>query len=102
MTDEVPIPTPPLSAEELEAFTKLSPKEVEAIDQAVLSCCLPRWRKVAMVVIRVKEKLGEQYPQFSYVLYSERIRVLADQGRLDSQGDLSYMRFSEVKLPQED
>ena len=99
MTDEVPFPTPPLSPEELNAFTKLSPKKVVAIDQAILSCCVSHWRKVAG---RALEKLGEEYPQFSDVLYSERIRVLVDKGSLESQGNLSYMRFSEVKLPEED
>jgi hypothetical protein len=101
MTDEVPIPTPPLSPEELDAFTKLSPTEVEAIDQAILSFCAPLWRKVAAVVGRTLDKLREKYPQFSDALYSERIRVLVDKGYLESQGNLSHMRFSEVKLPEE-
>ena len=54
-----------------------------------------------MVVIRAEEKLRGRYPQFSYVLYAERIRLLAKQGHLKSQGNLRYMRFSEVRLPDE-
>jgi len=54
-----------------------------------------------MVVSLASKKLGTRYPQFSYVFYAERIRALADFGRLESQGNLSYMRFSEVRLPNE-
>ena len=99
MTDEVPIPTPPLSSDEAAALAKLSREELASIDLAVLDCALPRWRKVAMVVGLAMEKLRAQYPQFSDTFYAERVRALADQGRLESQGDLSYMRFSEVRLP---
>ena len=101
MSDEVPIPNRPLSPEEVSCFGRLSQEDIAIIDDAVLSCALPRWRKVAMIVGRAKEKLEEQYPEFSYVFYAERIRVLAEQGRLESQGNLSYMRFSEVRLPNE-
>jgi hypothetical protein len=54
-----------------------------------------------MVVIRTVEKLEARYPQLTYVFYAMRIQTLADQGRLESQGDLNYMRFSEVRLPDE-
>jgi len=101
MHKEVPIPTPPLSAEELAAFERLTPEEVAAIDDAILSCALPHWRKVAMVVVRAHEKLAKRFPQFSHVVYAERVRALAEEGRLESQGNLSYMRFSEVRLPNE-
>jgi Protein of unknown function len=99
MTEEVPIPNPPLSADETAAFERLGPEEIAAIDDAVLSCALPRWRKVAMVAGLTMEKLADRFPQFSDVFYAERIRALADQGQLESQGNLSYMRFSEVRLP---
>jgi hypothetical protein len=52
-----------------------------------------------MVVVQTMEKLADRFPQFSDVFYAERIRALAEQGRLDSQGNISYMRFSEVRLP---
>jgi len=52
-----------------------------------------------MVVIRSIEKLEQRYPDFSCAFYAQRVQILADQGRLESQGDLDYMRFSEVRLP---
>jgi hypothetical protein len=62
---------------------------------------LPRWQKVAMVVARSTDKLESRYPDISSAFYAQRIQILADQGRLESQGDLDYMRFSEVRLPRE-
>ncbi len=101
MNDEVPIPTPPLSAEECAAVAKLGAQELEAIDGVILSCTHSRWRKVAMVVSMSMGKLEESYPQFSEVFYAERVRALAECGRLESQGNLSYMRFSEVRRAHE-
>ena len=101
MSREVPMPNPPLSRMEAAAFAKLSPEDIAAIDDVIVASALPHWRKVAMVVSLAEEKLRDRYPQFSYVLYAKRIRPLAKQGRLESQGNLRYMRFSEVRLPGE-
>jgi hypothetical protein len=101
MTREIPIPNPPLQPEEKLAVAKLTSAELERIDATVLSCIGARWKKLAMVVIRAKEKLEPEYPQFSHTFYAMRVQALAEQGRLDSQGNLDYMRFSEVRLPHE-
>lgn len=78
----------------------LSPTDLELIDGTILACALPRWQKVATVVIRAEEKLAAGFPQLSYVCYAMRIQDLAGRGRLEAQGDLDSMRFSEVRLPQ--
>ena len=101
MNPEIPIPNPPLSRKESAAFAKLGPKDVVAIDDGIIASAQPGWRKVAMVVTLAEERLRGRYPQFSYVLYAKRIRLLAKRGRLESQGNLRYMRFSEVRLPNE-
>jgi len=54
-----------------------------------------------MVVSLAIDKLQNRYPEFSELFFAERIRLLAKQGRLESQGNLRYMRFSEVRLPDE-
>jgi hypothetical protein len=101
MSDEVPEANPPLSSEETSAVARLTPTDLEFIDTTILSCALTRWQKVAMVVGRTEKKLRTEYPQLSYIFYAMRIQDLADRGRLESQGDLDYMRFSEVRLPDE-
>jgi len=98
---EIPIPNSRLSPEEASAFAQLTNNQIASIDDAILSCASPHWQKVARMVSLIEDKLVTKYPQFSYALYVERIRLLAEQERLESQGDLSFMRFSEVRLPHE-
>ena len=97
--DEIPIPNPPLSQHERTQVAKLSASELDAIDTAVLSCTRSQWRKVAMVVSLSLEALSQQYPQFSDVFYAERVAALVTAGKLESQGNLAHMRFSEVRQP---
>jgi hypothetical protein len=101
MSHEIPEPNPPLSPEEESVLTNLASADLEFIDATVLSCARPHWQKVAMVVGRAKQKLEAKYPEFSHSFYAMRVQVLADARRLESQGDLDYMRFSEVRLPNE-
>jgi hypothetical protein len=46
-----------------------------------------------------EETLRPRYAGLSFIFYAQRLTQLADEGRLDSQGDISFMRFSEVRLP---
>ncbi len=99
MSDEIPIPNAPLTPEELSFVAKLTDSDLGVIDNTILSCAKPRRQKVAIGVTRAMEKLVETYPECPYAFLAERIRQLADRGLLESQGNLSYMRFSEVGLP---
>jgi hypothetical protein len=98
MDDEIPVPNLPLSAEEAARVSRLSVEDLGAVDAAVLSCAHSRWRKVAMVISLSMEKLEDRYPGFSDVFYAQRVRSLVECGKLESNGDLSYMRFSEVRV----
>jgi hypothetical protein len=76
----------------------------DAIDQAILSMLSAaegRWRKVAMVISRVAEEIGNdlQDKQNPYDLVARRIEALVDEGRLVAQGDIKSWRFSEVRRP---
>jgi Protein of unknown function/Fumarate reductase flavoprotein C-term len=95
---EIPIPKEPLSDKERATLAKLTEADWVIIDTAILASASDRWRKVAMVVGRIAKDLQEKYPDLSYSFYAERISQLVDAGRLDSQGDLSYIRFSEIRL----
>lgn len=91
---------PPLSTEEQAAVASLSPSDIEAIDGVILSNCLSHWLKVARVVWDTEKALSGRYPGLSYIFYAQRLIQLVEQGRIESQGNLQYMRFSEVRLPQ--
>lgn len=98
MEDERPIPDPPLSPEEQARVATLTKADIEAIDQALLSNATNRWRKVAMVVGLTMSNYPNPRPGIPDLFYAERVRQLVARGRLESQGNLSYMRFSEVRL----
>jgi hypothetical protein len=94
---ERPIANPPLNAIESAAATKLSAQELGEIDAAILACVVSEWRKVAMIVAMASQKLEAKFPQFSYVFYTQRIVNLVADHRLESQGNVTSMRFSEVR-----
>jgi hypothetical protein len=61
---------------------------------------MERWQKTAMVIARTEEALRERSIQASWDHIAKRIEVLDSKGDLESQGDLSLWRNSEVRLPQ--
>jgi hypothetical protein len=99
MNDEIPIANPPLSPEEQSVVAKLSDADLHVIDNTILANCARHWYKVARVVSMTEETLRPRYAGLSFIFYAQRLTQLADEGRLDSQGDISFMRFSEVRLP---
>jgi hypothetical protein len=99
MGEEVPIANPLLSAEERAAVEKLTDADLQIVDTAILTNCSTGWFKVARIVVDAEQALAKRYPALSYLFYTERLRWLVHEGRLESQGDLQYIRFSEVRLP---
>jgi hypothetical protein len=97
-TPEVPIPNPPISAEEKAAGDLLCQLELEAIDVCILSHCADHFYKVARVMGQTEDELAERFPKLSYVFYTQRLKRLVDTGRLVAAGDVFKMRFSEVRL----
>jgi hypothetical protein len=98
--EEVPRPDEPMTAEQEALVASLSAAEIEAIDRALLGNTLERWRKVAMVVGKTMMELEERRAGIPDTFYARRVRHLVETGSLESQGNLAYMRFSEVRRPQ--
>ena len=69
------------------------------IDAAILSSASYRWLKVARIVGDVSGRFEEAERETKLKVIAERVRALVDAGRLESQGDLSHWRYSEVRLP---
>jgi len=99
MSQEIPMANPPLSDEEQSVVARLTDTDLHAIDAAILANSSDRWLKVARVVLWTEESLSHRFPGLSYVFYAQRLIHLAEQGHLESQGNLEYMRFSEVRIP---
>lgn len=99
MSEEIPQANPPLNAEEQAVAARLSPAELQAIDTVILANAAERWLKVAWVVLHTADAMEKQHPGLSCLFYAQRLCQLAAAGRLESKGNLAYMRFSEVRLP---
>ena len=99
MSEEIPQPNPALTAKEQSAVAKLTAADLQVIDAAILANSSNRWLKVARVVTSAEDALSNSYPDLSYVFCAQRLIRLAEEGRLESQGNLEHMRFSEVRLP---
>jgi len=94
-----PPPDPPLTPEEQALVAQLTEQEIQAIDDALLSNACDRWRKVSAVVGFTMSGLLNRRRGIPNVFYAQRIRQLVRAGRLEADGNLAYMNFSEVRLP---
>jgi hypothetical protein len=81
----------------------VSDKETSStdFDKALLQQATERWQKAAKIIGQVMMSVGEDdWPGDTYL--AERLQALVTAGKLESQGDLSRIRFSEVRLPQKE
>ncbi|HYJ41090.1 MAG TPA: DUF3658 domain-containing protein [Steroidobacteraceae bacterium] len=92
-------PDPPLDVEQSLRVSRLTQEDLWDIDREILSQSARSWRKVARVVIQVMDKLAMRIPDLPDVYIAQRVRHLVEIGKLESQGNLHYMRYSEVRLP---
>ncbi len=93
------VPDPPLTKEQIALVNKLNEIDIKRIDKALLSNACQFWRKVARVVGTTMMEFPERIKGIPDIYYAQRIRHLVEEGKLESQGNLAYMRYSEVRLP---
>ena len=68
-------------------------------DRMLLERATERWQKAAMIIGRVMTSVGEdEWPGDTHL--AKRLQALVAAGKLESQGNLSRIGFSEVRLPQ--
>lgn len=92
-------PDTALSDAENERVSKLTFEDIRAIDQAILADCASSWRKVARVVGTAMQEVSTPLRDVPSGYFALRVASLVDDGQLESQGNLDYMRFSEIRLP---
>ena len=98
VTDEF-IPDPPLSSDDARVAASLSEEFIERIDAELLKHARRQPRKVAMLVSLAMSNPSVRVPGLPDVYYAQRVRVLVEKSVLLSEGNLDFMRFSEVRLP---
>jgi pimeloyl-[acyl-carrier protein] methyl ester esterase len=92
-------PDPPLSTEQSLRVSRLTQEDLWEMDRVLLSQSSQDWRKVARIVGMSIGELSDRFPNVPDVYYAQRVRHLVETGKLESQGNLAYMRFSEVRRP---
>lgn len=73
---------------------------ISAFDEELLSHVIDRWRKSARVISEAFQRfwsVGRQ--ETGDTVLTARLQALVDSGRIEGVGDLSRIRFSEVRLP---
>ena len=97
MTEESP--DRELSEDELALVSKLTEKQLKEIDEVILSYGHKYNRKVARIVGSTMSSLPNRINGIPDVFYSQRVAILVEKGLLIADGNLKYMRYSEVRLP---
>lgn len=70
------------------------------LDNLILSFALSHWQKVAMIIAKVTsdEKFSFENRDEEFNFVASGISRLVENGQLESQGDISQWRFSEVRI----
>jgi hypothetical protein len=80
------------------SFNYGPPMPPDRVDQAILTCCKPHFRKVGLVVHLAADELGLREDR-KFDAIAERIKALVKAGKLDGAGNLDRWAYSEVRLP---
>ena len=73
----------------------------DLVDQAILTCCKPRFLKVARILTDVAVAIALKEPRGAdYNFIAGRIKALVKAKKLESQGNLDRWGFSEIRLPE--
>ena len=99
MSEQDVKPDPPLTPEQALRVSRLRQEDLWEIDRVLLAQSTTTWRKLARIVGMTIGELSERFPNIPDVYYAQRVRRLVAVGELESQGNLEFMRFSEVRLP---
>lgn len=91
-------PDGPLTAEQALRVSQLNQQDLQEMDRVLLAQASHKWRKVARIVGTAMSDYPSRVAGIPDLYYAQRVRHLVELGKLESQGDLAYMRFSEVRL----
>ncbi len=88
---------PDLTNEQKQLAAELTFEQLKEIDETLFSNTACSWRKVARVIGSTMSELSSRITDLPDIFYSLRVRDLVESGKLISRGDLSCMRYSEVR-----
>ena len=92
---------PPLTADDHDNIAKLTANQLALMDEALLAYASNSWRKLARVACAAMDATKPSVAGIPDIYFAQRIALLVSQGRLEAQGNMRRMRFSEVRFPSE-
>ncbi len=95
----LPEPDEPMNLEEQAIADSLSAEFIRKIDSGLLSHATNNNRKVAMLIGLTMMDNSLRVKGLPDIYYAQRVKALVASGLLTADGNLDYMRFSEVRLP---
>ena len=92
-------PDPPLNEYQQSIVGALSSDFVKEVDRVLLSYITKNGRKVAMVVGLAMMNDNIRILGLPDMYYAQRIKKMVRDGVVVAEGNLDFMRYSEVRLP---
>ena len=90
---------PSLTHEEAEIVSQLNQEVLNKIDNELLSYVNESFQKVSKIVASFMASPNVHSSEIPLLLYVQRIEEMSKKGLLESQGNLKFMRYSEVRVP---
>lgn len=88
---------PSLTEEQVDIVSNITTEELEKIDSELLLLVGDRYQKVAKIVLTYMFKNEDLNSGVPDLFYGLRIKQLAEAGKIEFQGNLEFMQYSEVK-----
>jgi hypothetical protein len=90
---------PSLTGQEKDRVSELTDERIQSIDDALLSLANERFQKVAKIVLSFMSHSDQHVEGLPDLYYGQRIEHLVGIGKLESQGNLKFMQYCEVRVP---
>jgi len=74
-------------------------KNAQELDDLILSLATSHWQKTAMIISKARNRIDRELEGNPEERVAERIGRLVETEQLESRGDLSRWRHSEVRHP---
>ncbi len=98
MMKEIPSLPDPLTPEQEALIAQLTDEQIETIDEALLGQTTEVFRKTAAIIGFSMGKLDKEILGIPDTYYLMRLKGLVEKGMIDVEGNIDYMRFSEIRL----
>lgn len=87
-----------LHPDEQVVVDRLTPGDTALIDKLLIAECVPSWQKGARIIGGALAQRRESLADVPLGYFAQRVKALVVEGRLEAQGNLDFIRSSEVRL----